>query len=92
MKEELLKQQLEERYKQEEILWRQKSRVQWLKEGENNTKFFHRSMIHKRYVNHITKLENDQGKSIMDHEGMENELINYYINLLSNRSLIELKP
>ena len=27
---------LDERYAQEEILWRQKSRVQWLKEGERN--------------------------------------------------------
>ena len=49
--EKHLKQQLEEKYGQEEILWRQKSRVQWLKEGERNARFFHRSMIHKRHVN-----------------------------------------
>ena len=43
--EKHLKSQFEDRYAQEEILWRQKSRVQWLKEGEKTTSFFHRSMI-----------------------------------------------
>jgi hypothetical protein len=57
--EELLRQQLEERHKQEEILWKHKSRVQWLKEGENNTNSFHYSMVHRRYINHITKLEDE---------------------------------
>jgi hypothetical protein len=90
--EELLKKQLEERQHQEEILWRQKSRVQWLKEGEKNTKFFHRSMIQRRHINHITKLENDQGQILMEHEAMEDKLVNYYSNLLSEPSKIDRRP
>jgi hypothetical protein len=80
--EEKLQAELEERQKQEEILWRHKSRVQWLKEGEKNTKFFHRSMVHKRYINKITQLEDNQGNPILDHASIEAELINYYKYLL----------
>ena len=49
--------QLEERRKQEEILWRQKSRVQWLREGERNTKFFHKAMIQHRQRNKIFSIK-----------------------------------
>jgi hypothetical protein len=53
--------QLEQRKQQEEILWKQKSIVQRLKEGEKNTKFFHRTMIHRRHINRITHLEDAHG-------------------------------
>jgi len=81
--EENLQLQLKERKKQEEILWRQKSIVQWFKEGERNTKFFHRSMMHRRYINIITKLEYAQGNHILDHAGIESQLVSYYKDLLS---------
>ena len=41
---------------QEEIFWRQKSIVQWNKEGERNTKFFHKSTMEHRAHNRIAKL------------------------------------
>jgi hypothetical protein len=83
MEEESLKKKLEDRHKQEETLWKQKSRIQWLKEGEKNTKFFHRSMIHRCFINRITKLEDAQGNTILNHDEIASELVNYYKNLLS---------
>jgi hypothetical protein len=80
--EEILKRQLEERHNQEEILWQKNSRIQWLKEGEKNNKFFHRSMVHKRQINMIVSLENNQGKKIMDHASMEAKLVDYYKEML----------
>jgi hypothetical protein len=32
--------------------------------------------------NRIERLENDQGQDIMDHDGMEHKIINYYKDLL----------
>jgi len=81
--EEQLQTQLEERRKQEEILWKQKSRVQWLKEGEKNMKFFHRAMVHRRHVNRIMHLEDGQGNLIREHSKIEEELLGYYQDLLT---------
>jgi hypothetical protein len=78
-----LNQQLKVRKKQEEILWKQKSRVQWLREGECNTKFFHRTFIQRRHSNKITHLISDNGDTVHSHEDMENTLTGYFQNLLT---------
>ena len=70
--------QLDERYAQEEILWRQKSRIQWLKEGEKNTTFFHRTMVQCRNNNRIFKLHNTQGESLHTKKQIQEELIHYF--------------
>jgi hypothetical protein len=85
--EEQLIADLEVCREQEEILWRQKSRVQWLKEGERNTKFFHRAMTHRRYINRITQLEDDQGIPIRDHDQIAEELNSFYKDLLTETNM-----
>lgn len=46
--EKNLQNQIVEREKQDEILWKQKSRVRWIKEGERNTKFFHHTTMERK--------------------------------------------
>ncbi|CAM8943986.1 unnamed protein product [Rhodiola kirilowii] len=41
---------------QEERTWRQKSRISWLKSGDQNTKYFHRSAIWRAKRNSISSL------------------------------------
>ena len=45
----------------EEIFWRQKSRVAWLKDGDRATKFFMASTVTRRRKNYIQSLKDDRG-------------------------------
>ena len=44
----------------EEQAWRLKNIAVWIVKGDNNTKFFHRFASHRRNVNTIAKIWNDQ--------------------------------
>jgi len=45
--------------KEEEIMWRQRSRVHWLKEGDANSSYFHKIANGRRRVNAIPSLQSD---------------------------------
>lgn len=54
--ERMLGRQLEEWLSREEMLWRQRSRVEWLREGDRNSKFFHAKASERRKTNIIQRL------------------------------------
>eukprot|EP00253_Pinus_taeda_P011590 PITA_11590 len=76
--EKTLEKELMEKERQEEMLWKQKSRIRWLKEGEKNTKFFHNTTIQRRMHNNITHIQNEQGVKLEKHEEIEAELLNRF--------------
>eukprot|EP00253_Pinus_taeda_P009929 PITA_09929 len=76
--EKALELQLVEKEKQEEMLWRQKSRIKWLKDSEKNTKFFHSTTIQRRMHKNITHIQNAQGTRVKKHEDIVAELLNYF--------------
>ena len=55
----VVKSQIEHLLSLEEISWRQKSRMLCIKEGNNNTKFFHKMANSHRRYNHLKFLEVD---------------------------------
>ena len=56
--------------KAEEMFWRQKSRVLWLREGDRNSKDFHAFVKQRRARNRITQLLDDNGNVVEDEEGL----------------------
>eukprot|EP00253_Pinus_taeda_P026347 PITA_26347 len=73
--------------KQEEIFWRQKSRVQWLKEGERNTRFFHRSTIANRTHNRISSILNEDGELQTTHKNIEAVMVQHFRGITKENNL-----
>lgn len=56
-----LEKKVEKLSDQEETHWKQRSRVNWLKEGDRTTRFFHASASSRRRTNFIKGLLDDNG-------------------------------
>src|SRR4051812_25520058 len=53
MMEDGLKKEWDEILMQKELIWKQKSRIDWLRAGDKNTKLFHISTIIRRRRNRV---------------------------------------
>ena len=67
----------------EETSWRQKSRETWLKEGDRNTRFFHRMANAHRRRNYLKSI-NINGRKLDTEAEIKEGLVNAYQNLLSD--------
>lgn len=67
---------------QEEISWRQKSRVHWLKEGDKCTKFFLRIANSNRRSNAMESLTIN-GSNSSDQQVIRNHVAHFYESLFS---------
>jgi hypothetical protein len=68
---ERLRFRIDEILYREEMMWLQRSRVAWLKEGDRNTKFFHMKAATRTEKNKITRLRKEDGNLTQDKNEME---------------------
>ena len=66
----------------EETFWRQKSRETWLKEGDKNTKFFHKMANARARKNFLSKV-NINGNSLTSAEDIKDGVCRGYRTLLA---------
>ena len=87
--EKSLQHDLREALNQEELLWHQKSRMQWLKDGDQNTKFYHAKMIIKRHHNKVLCLH-DSNNVWVDDEKILTVMVKkiFMLIYLQKRSLV----
>ncbi|KAG5521808.1 hypothetical protein RHGRI_034138 [Rhododendron griersonianum] len=93
-----LKWQLKKEWDKEEVFWKQKSRVTWLKNGDKNTKFFHASVMQRRAGNRISGIEVANGNWTSDPQEVQAEFQHFFAGLftagpsLQMRDTVEVIP
>ncbi|XP_074377571.1 uncharacterized protein LOC141719089 [Apium graveolens] len=80
------KKKLAEIYTQQEIFWRQRSKQLWLREGDQNSKYFHAATKSRRKTNQISVLCNNQNQQIGWNDGLEDLMTRYFDNLFTASS------
>lgn len=72
----------------EEIMMRQRSRIQWLSEGDSNTPFFQRKASARRAKNRITELQKEDGSISSDLKELAQMSKEFYSNLHTSEGTI----
>ncbi|GKV16725.1 hypothetical protein SLEP1_g27324 [Rubroshorea leprosula] len=70
---------------EEEVLWFQKSRVEWIASGDRNTTFYHLSTITRRCRNKVGALKID-GVWTEEPQILKNHVLNFFVHLFSRSS------
>lgn len=76
--------ELSEAMKKEEIIWKQKSRINWLTTTDLNMSFFHLSTIIRRRRNNIETLKNSGGGWLHNRDEIGNHIVNFFKELYSS--------
>lgn len=63
-------------------MWHQRSKALWLKEGDQNSKFFHAKATRRRKRNNILKIQDDNGEW-KNGNGRDQVILDFFKNLFS---------
>lgn len=85
------KEELNSLFYHEEAYWKQRAKLFWLAEGDENTRFFHSSASARKKSNNVVYLIDDDGERVDDPNGMCNVVYNYFSALFS-RDTVEEEP
>jgi hypothetical protein len=76
-----IERRLHEVYETEEIMYKQRSRQDWLKAGDRNTRYFQNRATHRKRKNTIRFLKRADGSRCDTDEGMREMAQTFYASL-----------
>ncbi|XP_031127606.1 uncharacterized protein LOC116029699 [Ipomoea triloba] len=69
--------------KENRFPWRQRSKQLWLKNGDNNTKYFHKSATARKRSNHLSRIKTQDGEWV-DGLGLNEEILRYFSEIFTS--------
>lgn len=79
-----IKQLVNSLMEQEEVQWKQRAKVEWLQNGDKNTKFFHACANQRKKSNKIRMICDMHGNMRESQEAVGNAFVEYFENLFSS--------
>ncbi|XVF69935.1 hypothetical protein PTKIN_Ptkin11bG0120800 [Pterospermum kingtungense] len=84
---EMARKELESLLEKEELYWLQRSRIDWLNYGNQNTTFFHRQASYRKRKNAVKGLEDSNGVFQEDPKRVKEIVVDYFTQLFSSQHL-----
>lgn len=76
----------------QEVSWRQRAKQYWLRDGDKNTRFFHKSASTRNEHNKIKKLKNEDGEWQDTDEAIQDIIVQYFEKNFTASSTCEQMP
>ncbi|KAG2288886.1 hypothetical protein Bca52824_048490 [Brassica carinata] len=83
---EMLTNELDKAYVEEERYWRQRSRILWLQSGDMNTSYFHAITRGRKAANKFAVIEKQDGCVVFEEKQIAEAIAEYYRNLFTSSS------
>ncbi|CAH9075119.1 unnamed protein product [Cuscuta europaea] len=77
---------LTQKYKLEKKFWKQKAHINWLKEGDRNSNFFHLYVKIRQRKQSITSIKQSADNILTSLSGIGNEVVRFFTNLYTEKN------
>jgi exonuclease III len=83
-----LKNEIEILMEQEDVKWKQRAKQNWYRNGDRNTPFFHAWADHRRRINHISSIVDEEGRCWRKKKEIPRVFTAFYQNLFTSEGVV----